>query len=59
VAALGMGVGFGLPEMLANFTIGLIIRLERAIRVGDQDPHSRHNGRGLSSVHPFAAISGH
>ncbi len=54
-----MGVGFGLPEMLANFTSGLIIRLERAIRVGDQDPHSRHNGRGLSSVHPFAAISGH
>ena len=32
-----MGVGVGLPEMLANFISGLIIRLERSIRVGDTD----------------------
>jgi small-conductance mechanosensitive channel len=37
VAALGMGVGFGLPEMLANFISGLIILFERSIRVGDTD----------------------
>jgi len=37
VAAHGMGVGFGLPEMLANFISGLIILFERSIRVGDTD----------------------
>ncbi|HOP76083.1 MAG TPA: mechanosensitive ion channel [Thermogutta sp.] len=45
VAALGVGLGFGLQEIFANFVSGLIILFERPIRVGDLVTVGEFSGR--------------
>jgi potassium efflux system protein len=44
VAAVGLGLGFGLQEIFANFVSGLIILFERPIRVGDMVTVGEVNG---------------
>lgn len=45
VAALGVGLGFGLQEIFGNFISGLILLLERPIRVGDTVTLSTLSGK--------------
>ncbi len=44
VAALGIGIGIGLQEIVANFVAGLIILFERPIRIGDTITLGELNG---------------
>ncbi len=45
VAALGVGLGFGLQEIVANFTSGLVLLFEQPIRVGDTVTIGNVSGR--------------
>ncbi len=44
VAALTVGLGFGLQEVVANFVAGLIVLLERPVRVGDTITVGEYSG---------------
>jgi potassium efflux system protein len=44
IAALGVGLGFGLQEIVANFVCGLIVLFERPFRVGDTVTIGEVNG---------------
>jgi len=46
--AVGIGVGFGLQNVASNFISGLIILLERPIKVGDRVEVDDINGRVIS-----------
>jgi potassium efflux system protein len=49
-AALTFGLGFGLQEIVANFISGLILLLERPVRVGDAVTIGNLQGR-VSRIH--------
>lgn len=44
VAALSLGLGFGLQEVVANFVSGLIMLFERPVRVGDTITIGEYSG---------------
>ncbi len=50
IAALGVGLGFGLQEIFANFVSGLIILFERPVRIGDTVTISSTSGSDLSGT---------
>ncbi len=45
VAAISVGLGFGLQEIFANFVSGLVILMERPVRVGDLVTIGETSGR--------------
>ena len=47
--AIGVGIGFGLQKLAANYVSGFVILAERSVRIGDmvqgrrlRGPHHRH-----------------
>ena len=55
VAALGVGLGFGLQEIVANFVSGLIVLAERPIRIGDVVTVGNVSGT-VSRIHARATV---
>jgi len=55
VAALGVGLGFGLQEIVANFVSGVIMIAERPIRIGDVITVGSVSGT-VSRIHARATV---
>ena len=55
LGALGVGVGIGLQNIVENFTSGLILLLERPVKVGDSIQMKQHQGE-LSQIGLRASI---
>jgi potassium efflux system protein len=55
VAALGVGLGFGLQEIFANFVSGLIILFERPVRLGDMVSIGDKTGH-IKKIHIRATV---
>ncbi|MBI4042539.1 MAG: mechanosensitive ion channel [Deltaproteobacteria bacterium] len=41
---LGIGIGFGLQNIVANFIAGLVLLIERPVKIGDRVTVGAHNG---------------
>lgn len=54
VAAISVGLGFGLQEIFANFVSGLVLLFERPIRIGDTVTVGDVTGK-VSNIHMRAA----
>jgi potassium efflux system protein len=55
VAAMGVGLGFGLQEIVANFICGVIVLFEQPIRLGDTVTIGAVSGK-VSRIHMRATI---